>query len=45
VACVTVAAVSRRSAPPNFDAMLSRLRVSCGEIANQLGAYTPLRGN
>lgn len=42
VACVTVAAVSRRSAAPNFDAMLARLRVACDEIASQLGAYMPL---
>lgn len=39
VACVTVAAVSRRSASPNFEAMLTRLQVACAEIANQLGAY------
>ncbi len=44
VACVTVAAVSRRSVPPNFEAMLARLRVACGEIASQLGAYIPLNG-
>ena len=41
VACVTVAAVSRRSAQPNFEAMLARLRVACDEIARHLGAYSP----
>jgi len=42
VACVIVAAVSRRSNPPNFEAMLERLRPACAEIARELGAYTPL---
>ncbi len=42
VACVTVAAVSRRNVPPNFEAMLARLRVACEEISNQLGALAPL---
>ena len=37
VACVTVAVVSRRSAPPNFDAMLARLKLACAEIAHELG--------
>jgi DNA-binding IclR family transcriptional regulator len=37
VACVTVAAVSRRSAAPDFEAMLARLKVACAEIANELG--------
>ncbi|MBI4924230.1 MAG: IclR family transcriptional regulator [Devosia nanyangense] len=36
VACVTVAAVSRRSSPPNFEAMLARLKIACGEIAHEL---------
>jgi DNA-binding IclR family transcriptional regulator len=40
-ACVTVAAVSRRSNPPNFEAMLERLKPACNEIARELGAYTP----
>jgi DNA-binding IclR family transcriptional regulator len=40
-ACVTVAAVSRRSNPPNFEAMLERLKRACGEIARELGAYSP----
>ncbi len=44
VACVTVAAVSRRSNPPNFEAMLDRLKLACAEIARELGAYTPLGG-
>ena len=44
VACVTVAAVSRRSNPPNFEAMLERLKLACAEIAHGLGAYTPLGG-
>ncbi|MEO8882485.1 MAG: IclR family transcriptional regulator C-terminal domain-containing protein, partial [Devosia sp.] len=42
VACVTVAAVSRRSNPPNFEAMLERLKLACAEIAQELGAYAPL---
>jgi DNA-binding IclR family transcriptional regulator len=41
LACVTVAAVSRRSAAPNFEAMLARLKVACEEIASQLEAFTP----
>jgi DNA-binding IclR family transcriptional regulator len=41
IACVTVAAVSRRTAAPNFEAMLARLKVACEEIANQLEAFTP----
>ena len=41
-ACVTVAAVSRRSNPPDFDTMLSRLQATCAEIARELGAYSPL---
>lgn len=36
VACVTVAAVSRRSSPPNFDALLARLKLACEEIAAAL---------
>ena len=36
VACVTVAAVSRRSAAPNFEAMLARLKLACAEIAHKL---------
>lgn len=36
VACVTVAAVSRRSAAPNFDAILARLKLACAEIATGL---------
>lgn len=43
VACVTVAAVSRRSAAPNFEAMLARLQIACHEIASHLGAYIPAR--
>lgn len=39
VACVTVAAVSRRSNPPNFEAMLARLKVACAEIAHELTGY------
>jgi DNA-binding IclR family transcriptional regulator len=42
VACVTVAAVTRRSNPPNFSAMLERLQRACSQIARELGAYTPL---
>ena len=37
VACVTVAAVSRRSSPTNFEAMLTRLKLACAEIAHDLG--------
>ncbi|MBL8582768.1 MAG: IclR family transcriptional regulator [Rhizobiaceae bacterium] len=36
VACVTVAAVSRRSTPPNFEAILARLKLACDEIATEL---------
>jgi DNA-binding IclR family transcriptional regulator len=36
IACVTVAVVSRRSAPPNFEALLSRLKIACEEIAAEL---------
>jgi DNA-binding IclR family transcriptional regulator len=43
IACVTVAAVSRRSAAPNFEAMLARLRIACDEIAGHLGSYAPGR--
>ncbi|HQZ12696.1 MAG TPA: IclR family transcriptional regulator [Devosia sp.] len=39
VACVTVAAVSRRSNPPNFEAMLARLKIACAEIAHELTGY------
>jgi DNA-binding IclR family transcriptional regulator len=42
VACVTVAAVTRRSNPPNFEAMLDRLQTACDEIARELGAYVPM---
>ena len=42
VACVTVAAVSRRSNPPNFEHMLDRLKLACAEIARELGADAPL---
>lgn len=38
VACVTVAAVSRRSNPTNFEAMLTRLKAACAEIAHELGS-------
>ncbi|MCC2688312.1 MAG: IclR family transcriptional regulator [Rhizobiaceae bacterium] len=41
VACVTVAAVSRRSSPPDFDAMLDRLQLACAEIAHELAGYAP----
>jgi DNA-binding IclR family transcriptional regulator len=41
VACVTVAAVSRRSAPPDFDAMLARLELACAEIAHGLAGHAP----
>jgi DNA-binding IclR family transcriptional regulator len=37
VACVTVAAVSRRCAAPDFPAMLARLKLACAEIAAELG--------
>jgi DNA-binding IclR family transcriptional regulator len=36
IACVTVAAVSRRSSPPNFEALLARLQLACEEIAAAL---------
>lgn len=41
VACVTVAAVTRRSNPPDFEQMLERLKLACSEIAHELGAYAP----
>jgi DNA-binding IclR family transcriptional regulator len=41
VACITVAAVTRRSAAPNFAAMLERQKAACAEIASQLGAFSP----
>lgn len=37
IACVTVAAVSRRSQLPDFAAMLKRLQIACGQIAEKLG--------
>lgn len=37
LACVTVAAVSRRSAAQDFPAMLARLKLACTEIAAELG--------
>jgi DNA-binding IclR family transcriptional regulator len=41
IACVTVAAVTRRSNPPNFQAMLGRLKLACNDIARELSAYVP----
>ncbi|WP_261614488.1 IclR family transcriptional regulator [Microbaculum marinisediminis] len=41
VACVTVAAVSRRSATPNYDAILARQQAACAEIAAGLDSATP----
>lgn len=41
VACLTVAAVSRRSRQPDFEMMLDRLKLACAEIALHLGAYSP----
>ncbi|MCR8725998.1 IclR family transcriptional regulator [Frigidibacter sp. ROC022] len=41
VACVTVAAFSRRNSPPNFEAMHDRLKLTCAKIARELGSYTP----
>jgi DNA-binding IclR family transcriptional regulator len=40
-ACVTVAAVSRRTGAPDFAAIMARLKLACGEIAEQLGPYAP----
>lgn len=40
-ACVTVAAVSRRQNPPDFEGMLERLKVACAEISQKLGSYAP----
>lgn len=37
LACVTVAAVSRRSTASDFPAMLTRLKLACAEIAAELG--------
>lgn len=41
VACVTVAAVSRRGAALDFDHVLERQQQACADIASQLGAYSP----
>lgn len=41
VACITVAAVTRRGVTPNFPAMLARQKEACTEIARQLAAFTP----
>lgn len=40
-ACITVAAVTRRGVTPNFEAMLSRQKLACAEIAKEFGAYLP----
>ena len=41
VGCITVAAVTRRSVAPDFEAMLARQKIACAEIAKQLSAYSP----
>jgi DNA-binding IclR family transcriptional regulator len=41
VACITVAAVTRRGVSTNLEAMLARQRLACAEIARELGAYSP----
>lgn len=41
-ACVTVAAVSRRSAASDFPAILARLKLACREIADLLGPFAPM---
>jgi len=41
VACITVAAVTRRGVKPNFEAMLLRQKLACAEIAKEFGAYLP----
>lgn len=41
VACITVAAVTRRGAAPDFDAMLARQQLACAQIARELSAYSP----
>ncbi|HEY0918897.1 IclR family transcriptional regulator [Devosia sp.] len=41
VACITVAAVARRSVATDLDAMLARQKLACAEIASQLGVYSP----
>lgn len=41
VACITVVAVTRKSAAPNFEAILARQKQACAEIAEQLGALSP----
>jgi DNA-binding IclR family transcriptional regulator len=41
VACITVAAVTRRAAPPDFEVMLARQKLACAEIAKELGTYSP----
>ena len=41
IACVTVAAVSRRSAPTDFVAVLARLKLACAAIAHELSGFAP----
>lgn len=41
VACITVVAVSRRHAIPDFEGMLTRQKHACAEISGQLNAYSP----
>ena len=41
IACVTVAAVSRRSAPADFPAILARLKAACAEIAREISGLEP----
>jgi len=41
IACVTVAAVSRRSAPTDFPAILARLKAACAEIAREISGLEP----
>jgi DNA-binding IclR family transcriptional regulator len=41
LACVTVAAVSRRSAPTDFEAVLARLKLACAAIARERSGFAP----
>lgn len=41
IACVTVAAVSRRSAPTDFAVILARLQTACAEIAREISGLSP----
>ncbi len=41
VACIILAAVTRRGRQPDFEVMLSRLQAACAEIGSQLISHSP----